>query len=435
MCNDKTQNGGETDIDCGGFACPACAASKKCVSGLDCLSKVCSSATNTCATATCSDGVKNGAETDTDCGGGTCNTCVAGKACKQASDCKSLYCAGGACQTPSCTDKKKNGAETDIDCGGGTCSACVDGKACAKASDCTSGVCTAGACQVPTCTDLVKNGAETDVDCGGGACSTCAGGKACKACTDCAGHVCTAAGTCATSLAPTCQDILTACPLSKDGSYIIDPTGGGTGDAFKAYCDMVSAGGGWTRCASIVYKADKSTALYGRVGQSIGGSTKDSYFGPSGTLKLKQQCFDMYSGEAGFMMKHDDLGTAVGGPYDYVYAWKVTANVDLKSTLKFTLVTGSGSSQLTDVKTTMLATPVKANEPLCLGWGDGVNTYQCYNSGKYSGTSRGLWMATSKPANAKQTWVEISDAHFDRLGIREKGKATKRDGVLDLYVR
>jgi hypothetical protein len=32
----------------------------------------------------------------------------------------------------------KNGAETDIDCGGGTCARCGTGKSCATSSDCTS---------------------------------------------------------------------------------------------------------------------------------------------------------------------------------------------------------------------------------------------------------------------------------------------------------
>ena len=51
-----------------------------------------------------------------------------------------------------CSDKVKNGSESDVDCGG-TCPACADGKACGAGTDCTSGVCTAGKCTGASCTD------------------------------------------------------------------------------------------------------------------------------------------------------------------------------------------------------------------------------------------------------------------------------------------
>lgn len=40
----------------------------------------------------CADGIKNGAETDIDCGGGTCPACALTKACSIATDCTSLTC-------------------------------------------------------------------------------------------------------------------------------------------------------------------------------------------------------------------------------------------------------------------------------------------------------------------------------------------------------
>ena len=46
----------------------------------------------------------------------------------------------------SCTDGAKNGAETDVDCGGGTCGACAIGKKCSLARDCTTNDCTTGTC-------------------------------------------------------------------------------------------------------------------------------------------------------------------------------------------------------------------------------------------------------------------------------------------------
>jgi len=69
-------------------------------------------------------------------------------------------------EAASCSDGVKNGAETDVDCGGG-CPACAAGKTCSQPSDCTDSVCQSGACQAGSCTDGVKNAGETGVDCGG----------------------------------------------------------------------------------------------------------------------------------------------------------------------------------------------------------------------------------------------------------------------------
>lgn len=51
-------------------------------------------------TATCTDQIHNGDETEIDCGGPTCSAC------------------------PSCSDGIMNGSETDVDCGGPGCTAC-----------------------------------------------------------------------------------------------------------------------------------------------------------------------------------------------------------------------------------------------------------------------------------------------------------------------
>ncbi len=96
----------------------------------------------------CTDGVTNGAETDTDCGGGTCLACVNGKACVVDADCKGRVC-NAATKTCEgfCGDGVKNGSETDVDCGGPVCLKCVAGRACNAGTDCVSGICTNGICK------------------------------------------------------------------------------------------------------------------------------------------------------------------------------------------------------------------------------------------------------------------------------------------------
>ena len=173
----------------------------------------------------CPDGVKNGTETDVDCGGADCPACKAGKDCVKASDCETKSCSPatptstGKCQPPSCTDGAKNGDETDVDCGGSSCPACADSRKCLAPSDCTSKVCTSGTCIVPTCLDGVANAKETDVDCGGGVCPKCKPGKKCAATTDCLTDLCTL-NQCK------CPPGMTVVPsaVSAGGSYCIDST-------------------------------------------------------------------------------------------------------------------------------------------------------------------------------------------------------------------
>jgi len=118
-CNDGIQNGNETGTDCGG-SCPACP--------------------------TCNDGIRNGSETSVDCGGScpACPTCNDG--IRNGSE-TSVDCGGSCPACPTCNDGIRNGSETGVDCGG-SCPAC------------------------PTCNDGIQNGNETGVDCGGN-CSAC----------------------------------------------------------------------------------------------------------------------------------------------------------------------------------------------------------------------------------------------------------------------
>src|SRR5690348_4047503 len=46
---------------------------------------------------TCTDGRRNGAESDVDCGGDACGSCIGGSECKAAADCRSSICRSGRC--------------------------------------------------------------------------------------------------------------------------------------------------------------------------------------------------------------------------------------------------------------------------------------------------------------------------------------------------
>jgi len=191
-CNDAAKNGDETGVDCGG-GCVAsqsktCKDGEPCALDGDCTSGICIGTPKTCAAPTCTDGIKNGTETDLNCGGGACPKCDDGKACTVAADCVSSVCTSSKCQAPKCDDKTKNGTETDEDCGS-SCPKCADTKGCAAATDCVSGVCTGNKCQAPTCSDSVQNGTETGVDCGG-SCKGCAVGGACAVNADCSSGLC-----------------------------------------------------------------------------------------------------------------------------------------------------------------------------------------------------------------------------------------------------
>jgi hypothetical protein len=72
----------------------------------------------------CSNLTKDGSETDVDCGGAACPLCPDTKHCLKDGDCQSTYCAAGTCVQPTCTDGVKNGTETAIDCGGASCGPC-----------------------------------------------------------------------------------------------------------------------------------------------------------------------------------------------------------------------------------------------------------------------------------------------------------------------
>jgi hypothetical protein len=200
-CSSGRTDGAETDIDCGGPTCAACTPGDTCAIGDDCASRVCDAGLRVCVAPSCTDGVKNGAETDVDCGGPSCVDCGLTKRCLAGTDCASARCsvntttaAAGYCIVATCVNGSRNGTETFIDCGGSSCAPCkIASSGCVVNSDCVSGVCAgtpSKSCAQPTCTDGVKNSGESDVDCGGGTCPTCADLKACTMPADCTSANC-----------------------------------------------------------------------------------------------------------------------------------------------------------------------------------------------------------------------------------------------------
>ncbi len=175
--SDGRRNAGETDVDCGGPSGKGCAGGKKCKVNDDCLS-TCAPG-GLCNNPSDTDGKKNNGETDVDCGGPTAKKCTVGKICRVASDCGLGYCppspTGSVCVAPSPTDGVKNGTETDTDCGGGPLThgaetvpanpGCAPTQKCVADPDCASSVCAVNkiCVEAPSCRQI--HGGQT---CGAG---------------------------------------------------------------------------------------------------------------------------------------------------------------------------------------------------------------------------------------------------------------------------
>ncbi len=96
--------------------------------------------------------------------------CAAGGICTDDTKCVSGVCdlsnpdvrgdqTFGRCLAPACDDGLKNGDETDVDCGG-ACAACARGKLCAANADCESRLCLEGRCSEVECGDGVVSASE-----------------------------------------------------------------------------------------------------------------------------------------------------------------------------------------------------------------------------------------------------------------------------------
>ncbi len=147
-CSDNYLNGNETDVDCGGD-CIGCGQGEGCIEDSDCISGICDQYSGECQVQTdhCKNGVFDEAkETDVDCGGMCSKKCKVDENCEIDSDCLSGMCDDDVCVSASCNDNVKNGHESDVDCGG-TCPGCQEGAHCWLNSDCLSKNCESNICQ------------------------------------------------------------------------------------------------------------------------------------------------------------------------------------------------------------------------------------------------------------------------------------------------
>ncbi|MFT3841956.1 MAG: Ig-like domain-containing protein [Myxococcaceae bacterium] len=135
-CDDLCVDTAHSEQHCGGCY-------NTCLRPLQCSAGV-------CALPACSNGVRDSAETATDCGGPDCPHCQLGETCAQDSDCQSKHCnqAKKAC-SGGCEDGVKDGDEGDVDCGGSCPLACTVGQHCRVDTDCAQGICFGdGICRV-----------------------------------------------------------------------------------------------------------------------------------------------------------------------------------------------------------------------------------------------------------------------------------------------
>ena len=221
-CTNGVKDGDESDVDCGGATCEGCGEEcnnpgfiSNCRCGLesDCRSGHCQPfgiGVGICVS--CNNGVRDGIESDVDCGHVCDNQCGDGLVCMDRNDdCASGDCRDGRCYTETASDTCQDGAmgqlETCVDGGGAACTplgyGCGDGASCEQGSDCTSGLCfrdSDAELEVPrgtcySCTNEESDGPESGVDCGGGTCPTCADGGGCIEAADCQSSSCVD-GTC-----------------------------------------------------------------------------------------------------------------------------------------------------------------------------------------------------------------------------------------------
>jgi hypothetical protein len=244
-CDDGVLDGSETDVDCGGGCPNKCKGGKVCLSTADCAPPSACDATHHCVAAQCTNGIRDvanpganppiAAETDIDCGGTVCGPCALGKGCLGGSDCQSGFCNAKTkvCVADQCHDGMKDGSESDVDCGGSCPTKCGNGQMCSGPSDCGG----AGAscdgnhqCCAPSCSGKV---------CGSDGC-----GGSCGSCTSATEPQCSADGSSCQCSASSCASLGPQYACGGNGSCVCVPSCGGKvcgADGCGGVCGSCSA--------------------------------------------------------------------------------------------------------------------------------------------------------------------------------------------------
>jgi hypothetical protein len=129
---------------------------------------------------TCTDGIKNGAEGDVDCGGSCPNRCAAGQSCLVGMDCQSGpngtgSCTFGVCAAPACAagfgncnGSAADGCEANIATDVNNCGGCnLQCQFPNASAQCVNATCAIGTCRAgfSDCDNLAANGCETFGSC------------------------------------------------------------------------------------------------------------------------------------------------------------------------------------------------------------------------------------------------------------------------------
>jgi hypothetical protein len=236
----------------------------------------------------CGNGLKDGDETDIDCGGAACGTCLSGRTCAANADCLSGECAAGrctcipltACPATACGVIRHCGQE--LDCGACASGVCYENQCCAprkcKADECgvisdgcgatlrcgDESCCKPRSCEHPS---LAQRCGDFDDRCGGGvtcACSDpdaqCYLGECCvpKTCQELGGgcgsvlsNGCGGTLSCACSGGETCYQGQCCTPLTDCSTWVGPGCGqldNGCGGSFACGCSAGQQCNGGTCC-------------------------------------------------------------------------------------------------------------------------------------------------------------------------------------------
>ncbi|MBI5536830.1 MAG: hypothetical protein HY898_29180 [Deltaproteobacteria bacterium] len=231
---------------------------------------------------------------------------------------------------PTCADKVKNGKESDVDCGGGFCPPCDQFKGCVEPSDCSSGICSSGLCAVDSCAsqgsfeEISTAGLNHDRqvwECVKMARSRCnMTGCRREAISIQYGYPSIGVNTCTW----TCQRISEVCGPNERGEVMIDDTGdSGVDGGAATYCrfDWSSCPAGWAMYKSMTetWQEDASNSC----GTQLTGWHEWSDT-PQETIQLQWDsgwgCYygptyiSSYIGRIGCVCKSPDLTAGESGP-------------------------------------------------------------------------------------------------------------------------